>query len=492
MRDYTFGNYICNLREAQGYSQFQLGALVGVSDKAVSKWENGNAKPRMQTCIRLAEVLEVPLAEFLQGRPCYPIISKERIMDKKKALWNQAEAVLREKYGADMPIAFAGRLATEKLETEDSDFILHLDFLGKLSELAERASSMISVRGTVNSSLTSWLMHATTVNPLPPHQYCPRCHRVILHPEVADGWDLPAETCECGGRLKRDGHSIPFESVSRQLRSKGTSIEVDIPAEIFDASQQLLREYYEELFQVIPVDYFGSEQPMKLYKYLLLSKEASLPHTDSDGILRMGMAEYHEKYDHCDSVLLVVSSESLRSCSARNPDELLSPATLDAVYKTLVHQLSHTSKAQFISEEAATKNRDIATALSDMPICFSKLLKYTALCFATGAWENNGAALVKSGAVPIENLPACREDIWDILQAYIDLPNNAGNGIALKFMDAARMGAYARYGMSPEDEALLRRCGVPDWFVSYVKNVRYLFPKGHCIDRLLRMCAQEL
>lgn len=413
-------------------------------------------------------------------------------MDKKKALWNQAEAELREQYGADMPIAFAGRLATEKLETENSDFILHLDFLGKLSALAERANSMISVRGTVNSSLSSWLMHATTVNPLPPHQYCPHCHRVILHPEVADGWDLPAETCQCGSKLKRDGHSIPFESVSRQIRSKGTSIEVDIPDEILDASQQLLQEYYEELFQVIPVDYFGSEQPMKLYKYLLLSKEAMPPHTDSDGILHMEMDEYHEKYGHCDSVLLVVSSESLRSCSAKNLGELLSPATLDAVYKTLVHQLSHTSEAQFIPEEAAAKNRDIATALSDMPICFSKLLKYTALCFATGAWENNGAELVKSGAAPIENLPACREDIWDILQAYIDLPNNAGNGIALKFMDAARMGAYAQHGMSPEDEALLRRCGVPDWFVAYVKNVRYLFPKGHCIDRLLRMCAQEL
>ena len=219
MRDYTFGNYICNLREARGYSQFQLGALVGVSDKAVSKWENGNAKPRMQTCIRLAEVLEVPLAEFLQGRPCYPIISKERIMDKKKALWNQAEAELREQYGADMPIAFAGRLATEKLETENSDFILHLDFLGKLSALAERANSMISVRGTVNSSLSSWLMHATTVNPLPPHQYCPHCHRVILHPEVADGWDLPAETCQCGSKLKRDGHSILTQLLSRFIHA---------------------------------------------------------------------------------------------------------------------------------------------------------------------------------------------------------------------------------------------------------------------------------
>lgn len=41
MRDYSFGNYISVLRERRGLSQFQLGALVGVSDKAVSKWENG-------------------------------------------------------------------------------------------------------------------------------------------------------------------------------------------------------------------------------------------------------------------------------------------------------------------------------------------------------------------------------------------------------------------------------------------------------------------
>lgn len=41
MRDYSFGNFISALRERRGLSQYQLGALVGVSDKAVSKWENG-------------------------------------------------------------------------------------------------------------------------------------------------------------------------------------------------------------------------------------------------------------------------------------------------------------------------------------------------------------------------------------------------------------------------------------------------------------------
>lgn len=491
MRDYTFGNYICNLREARGYSQFQLGALVGVSDKAVSKWENGKAKPRMQTCIRLADVLDVPLAELLQGHPCHSIISKERIMNKKKSLWHQAEASLRETYGPDLPIAFAGRFATEKLETKDSNFILHLNFLGKLTEIAEKKNSMIFVRGTINSSLTGWLMHATTVNPLPPHQYCPHCHKVILHPEIQDGWDLPAEKCECGGKLKRDGHNIPFEIVSPQIRRSGTSIEVDIPAVILDKALQLFQEYYGELFRIVPVDHFGDNQPLKLYKYLLLPKDVVPPHTDPDGVLRLGGREYYEKYHHYDSILLLVSQAASNIRYVKNVDEVLSPERFGAVYKTLVNQLGHANETKFISEKAAAKNRDIANALSNMPICFSKLLKYRLLCSATGTWENNGETLVKNGVVSIEDLPSCREDIWDIIQAHANLSDNAGNGIALKFLEAARMGIYAQRGMPPEDEALLRRCGVPDWFVSYMKNVRYLFPKGHCVDRLLRMCIED-
>lgn len=492
MRDYTFGNYICALREAQGYSQFQLGALVGVSDKAVSKWENGYAKPRMQTCIRLAEVLEVPLAELLQGHPCNPIISKERIMDQKKTLWNQAEANLRERYGADLPIAFAGRLATEKLETADSNFILHLDFLGKLNGIAEKSNSMISVRGTIHSSLTGWLMHATAVNPLPPHQYCPLCHRVILRPEVKDGWDLPAETCECGGKLRRDGHSIPFESVSRQIWSSGTSIEVDIPARMLEAGQRLVQDYYGGLFHVVPVAYLGIDYPMKLCKYLLLSRDTDLPHRDSDGILHLTPEEYHKKYGHDDSVLLVVSTNGPDDCNVKSMEDSLSPEKEDVVYERLVHQLGQVNEAQGISKEAAVRNRDIADELSGMPTCFSKLLKYFALCHSTGAWEDNGAELVKSGAVPIELLPACREDIWDMIQKHASLSDNTGNGIAQKFMEAAKLGTYARHGMPPEDEALLRRCGIPDWFVTYMKNIFYLFPKGHCIDRLLRMFVREL
>ncbi len=67
MRDYAFGNLVAKLRTELGFSQFQLGKLIGVSDKAVSKWENGSAKPRIAACCRLADILGVSLDELLSA-----------------------------------------------------------------------------------------------------------------------------------------------------------------------------------------------------------------------------------------------------------------------------------------------------------------------------------------------------------------------------------------------------------------------------------------
>ena len=65
MKDYSLGNFISVLREKKGLSQYQLGALVGVTDKAVSKWENGASKPRINTVKKLAQVLDVGIDELL-------------------------------------------------------------------------------------------------------------------------------------------------------------------------------------------------------------------------------------------------------------------------------------------------------------------------------------------------------------------------------------------------------------------------------------------
>ena len=67
MNDYKFGNFIYEQRTAQGLSQAQLGELLGVSNKAVSKWESGAAKPQTAKLFRLAQILGVSVEELLAG-----------------------------------------------------------------------------------------------------------------------------------------------------------------------------------------------------------------------------------------------------------------------------------------------------------------------------------------------------------------------------------------------------------------------------------------
>ena len=50
MNDYKFGNYLANLRYKSNMSQTVLAEKLGVTNKAVSKWENGKAKPTTETC----------------------------------------------------------------------------------------------------------------------------------------------------------------------------------------------------------------------------------------------------------------------------------------------------------------------------------------------------------------------------------------------------------------------------------------------------------
>ena len=65
MNDYEFGNYLYALRKKAGISQTELARQLGVTNKAVSKWENGNSKPGTGTLRRLAAVYGVSVDDLL-------------------------------------------------------------------------------------------------------------------------------------------------------------------------------------------------------------------------------------------------------------------------------------------------------------------------------------------------------------------------------------------------------------------------------------------
>lgn len=65
MNDYKFGNFIYDLRKRSGISQADLAAILGVTNKAVSKWENGKAKPKTDILRKMALYFKIPIEELL-------------------------------------------------------------------------------------------------------------------------------------------------------------------------------------------------------------------------------------------------------------------------------------------------------------------------------------------------------------------------------------------------------------------------------------------
>lgn len=58
-------NNIKRLRDMHGLTQAELGKIAGVSDKAISTWENGTAEPRMGAVQKIADYFDIKKSEII-------------------------------------------------------------------------------------------------------------------------------------------------------------------------------------------------------------------------------------------------------------------------------------------------------------------------------------------------------------------------------------------------------------------------------------------
>jgi len=89
--DYNkIGNFIANERKAKKLTQAKLGELVFVSEKTISKWENGKGIPDTNSLQKLCEVFGVSLNELLCGEK----MSKENNnQNNEQLLLNMAKEI---------------------------------------------------------------------------------------------------------------------------------------------------------------------------------------------------------------------------------------------------------------------------------------------------------------------------------------------------------------------------------------------------------------
>lgn len=71
------GTFLKELRKEKGLTQEQLSELLGVSNRSVSRWENGVNMPDFDLVIELVNYFDVSVEEFLNGE------RKNEMIDKK-------------------------------------------------------------------------------------------------------------------------------------------------------------------------------------------------------------------------------------------------------------------------------------------------------------------------------------------------------------------------------------------------------------------------
>ncbi len=64
----TFGEFLYELRKEKGMTQAQLAEILGVTNKAVSKWETGEAMPETGLLFKISRQFGVSVDELLDGK----------------------------------------------------------------------------------------------------------------------------------------------------------------------------------------------------------------------------------------------------------------------------------------------------------------------------------------------------------------------------------------------------------------------------------------
>lgn len=489
MKDYSFGNYICTLRTGLGLSQFQLGNLVGVSDKAVSKWENGDAKPRIATCYRLAEVLGVNISELLSCNTTMPARKEQNKMKSK--LWNEAHKRLAI-YGERTPVLCWSRLAAEKAALEETDAILNIGVLSRIAEEAEKRGSLIIEAGQMSSSFAAWLLGATKVNPLPPHYRCPKCGKTEFISLVKDGFDLPVKQCSCGVEMIRDGHNLPYDGYAKAAQAK-SGVYFHVSPDFKLVAGQIIKDFYQGKADILPVQFTDADDNLTKYTiFVVLSDRDDIPPVSKDGFWHADSAEfwYWWKDESIYEMICDDRIQKLQNLKERtkttlpNPLEDLTPEIAETLYKQKCRDGTH----------AASATQHLC---AEIPHNFDLLLKLDGFTHGSGAWcdqwvhngvemhQSNGAKLVEEGRATLLQIPAFREDIWNDIYDALSCSGIRYNGLALEVMENARKGVYHGRGMPDELAVMLHSLELPEWYPEYLKNVMYLFPKCHCISLLL-------
>ena len=106
------GKFITACRKEQGMTQANLAEKLGISDRAVSKWETGKSMPDSGIMLELCELLKINVNELLSGErimaESYDKRAEENLLEMRRQLEEKNRQLLRTEYLIAFPAVLAG------------------------------------------------------------------------------------------------------------------------------------------------------------------------------------------------------------------------------------------------------------------------------------------------------------------------------------------------------------------------------------------------
>ncbi|NCB93019.1 MAG: XRE family transcriptional regulator [Clostridia bacterium] len=151
MDQQKIGAFLKELRKQKGLTQEQFAEIVNVSNRTVSRWENGNNMPDLDILIQMSDYYEIELRELLDGERKSEKMKKELEETVLKAVdYSNTET---EKYTKKVHwILLVGAILWFTSLLIDNTGLVEIYALSALSDFAKGATCGMIICGFVITS----------------------------------------------------------------------------------------------------------------------------------------------------------------------------------------------------------------------------------------------------------------------------------------------------------------------------------------------------
>ena len=447
--------------------------------------------------------------------------------DLKKIVYTR----MKELYGLTPPALVVKRVEAELGDILDRGYDVIYMSAQKLVADSLAHGYLVGSRGSVGSSLVAYLSGITEVNALPAHYRCPNCGNADF--ETGHGYgcgaDMPDSVCPlCGEIYQKEGFDIPFETFLGFGGDKVPDIDLNFSGEY----QANAHKYTNEMFgsdHVFRAGTIGTVAEKTAYGYVKkyldgLGKTISraeenrlaqgcvgvkrttgqhpgglvvIPQdmeiTDfcpaqhpaddrASGIITTHF-EYHCMEDNLlkldelghDDPTMIKTLEDLTGINAREIT-LDDPETM-AIFKS-PEPLGLKRGDAIIGETGSIGIPEFGTGFTrqmlvdTQPDKFDTLVRLSGFSHGTDVWLGNAKDIILNGVATIGETIGCRDDIMLYL-----ISKGIDEKFAFKIMESVRKGR----GLPEGAEDKMKTTGVPEWYITSCKKIKYLFPKAHAV-----------